>query len=141
MRFATAPAIEHDFVTGLPGSVALRFHRSGEIDSRDHREPAHDGCFARYRETILVVHGGIFDADGHVAVHQICFVKIGQRGFGTAISLFDHNRFKRGHATELHIVGWAYSSKDVRARGKPLTSRVRPVPLRVGPPAFPRWAG
>ena len=72
---------------------------AGEIDAGDHREAAHHRRLAGDGEAVLVVDAGIFDADGDVAVHQIGFVEIGQRGLGAALGLLDHDRLECRHGT------------------------------------------
>ena len=68
-------------VARLPLRMRGGFHRAGEIDAGDHRKTANDGRFAGDRESVLVIHGGPFDADGDIAFHQIGFVEIGEVTF------------------------------------------------------------
>src|SRR5262245_1747380 len=65
--------------------------RTGEIDARDHRPAPHDRCLTGEGETILVVDGRPFDADGDVALHQIGFIEVGERDRLTALRLLDHD--------------------------------------------------
>ena len=97
MGLAAAPAVEDDLVARLPGGMAGGFHRAGEIDAGDHREAAHHRRLAGDGKAVLVVDGRIFDADGDVAVHEVCFVEIGERGLGAALRLLDHDRFECRH--------------------------------------------
>ena len=107
MRLAAAPAVEDDLVARLPAGVAGRFDRAGEVDAGDHREPAHNRRLAGDREAVLVIDRGIFDADGDVAVHQICFVEISERGLGAAVRLLDHDRLECRHGPTPRLAGLA----------------------------------
>ena len=98
MCFSAAPTVENDLVPRLPGRVAGRFNAARKIDTCDHGEPPHDRHLAGDRQSILVVERGVFDTDGHVAVHQIRFVEISECGLGAAVRLFDDNRLERRHA-------------------------------------------
>jgi RNA polymerase sigma-70 factor (ECF subfamily) len=77
--------------------VAGGFHRAGEIDAGDHREAAHYRRLAGDGEAILVVDAGIVDPDGYIAVHQVGFVEVGQRGLGAAVRLLDYDRLECRH--------------------------------------------
>ena len=104
MGLAAAPAVEDDLVAGLPAGVAGRFYRAGEVDPGYHREPAHNRRLAGDCKPIFVIECGIFDTDGHVAVHQICFVEISERGLGSAVRLFDDDRLECRHVTRLLVM-------------------------------------
>jgi hypothetical protein len=97
MGLAASPAVEDDLVARPPGRVAGRFHRAGKIDAGDHREAAHYRRLAGDGEPVFVVECGIFDADGDVAVHQIGFIKIGERGLRAAVRFLDHDRLECRH--------------------------------------------
>ncbi len=74
---------------------------AGKIDARDHREAAHHRRLAGDGETVLVVDGGIFDADGDVAVHQILLVEILQRDGLTRLGLLDDDGLECRHGFPL----------------------------------------
>src|SRR5262249_33346126 len=76
------------------------FHRTGKVDPGNHRKATHHRSLAGNGEAVLVIEGRILDTDGHIAVHQIGFVEIGQRRLGAAVRLLDHNRLEFSHATQ-----------------------------------------
>ena len=59
---------------------------AGQIDAEHHRKAADHRRLARKREPVLVVDGGMADADDDVAVHQFRFLHRGEAdvlpGFG-----------------------------------------------------------
>ena len=112
------------------------FHGAGEIDAGDHREAAHHRRLAGDGEAVLVVDGGIFDADGDVAVHQIGFVEIGERGLGAAIRLLDHDRLECRHAPSPVEPEGILGARPTSGR-----KRLRRPPGRAGHRASRRSAG
>jgi len=91
MRFADAPAVENDAVTGLVVGVAAGLDRAGDINTRHHRELADNRPFAGNRQPVLVVERRIIDTHRDVAFRQLAFINLLHRGTVTGVVLFDQN--------------------------------------------------
>ena len=70
---------------------------AGEVDAGDHRETPHHRRLAGDREAVLVVERRPFDANGDVALHQLGFVELRERGGGALFRLVDPDRLERCH--------------------------------------------
>src|SRR5215475_10432504 len=136
--------------------MGRRFHRTGKVNAGDHRKATHHRPLAGNGQAILVIEGGVLDADGYIAVHQVGFVEISKRRPGAAVRLLDHNRLEFSHATQLlatiaPMTIYAVIDGIVLKTCMPGTSpgmrilgsgtRLRPAPLPDAPPASPRSGG
>ena len=66
VRFADAPAVEHDAVAGLPAPRGrCDSTDAGEVDAGDHRELAHHRALAGDGQAVLVVERRVLDAHRH----------------------------------------------------------------------------
>jgi hypothetical protein len=73
MRLARTPTVEDHLICDREIGMRGGHHGAGEVDARDHRPTANDGCLSRKRQAVLVVDGGMADTHENVAIHQICF--------------------------------------------------------------------
>ena len=80
MGFADAPAIENNVIAGFEAGIGGGFDRAGEIDAGNERPAADDRGLAGEGQRILVVEGGVRDAHGDVAVHEVAIAKTGKFG-------------------------------------------------------------
>ncbi len=103
--------------------VARTLDRAGEIDAGDHREPAHHRRLAGQRQAVLVVQRRPFDAHGDVAVHQLGFVELGQRGGGALVRLVDPDRLERCHDAALPEPWFRGLFKPIRQAAQPPADR------------------
>ncbi len=114
---------------GFHAGVGGFLHRAGEINAGNHRKAANHRSLSRDRKPVLVIDRRIFDADGHVAVHQVGFVKIGERSFGAALRLLDHDCLERSHSPSLP------SSPDALGRDCTVQKTTMPTEVAI------RWNG
>jgi hypothetical protein len=76
MRFPDSPAVQDNSVATLIGRIARTLDGAGEVDSRHHRELAHDRNCTRDGERILVVDGRILNANGDIPRGQSRFIEV-----------------------------------------------------------------
>src|SRR4051812_19972775 len=77
MRFAGAPALEHDLVADPEIGMRGGDYGAGEVDAWNKWETPHDRRRAGDRQSVLVVDRGVFDRNGDVAFHQVGLGKLG----------------------------------------------------------------
>ena len=97
MGLAHAPAGADHLVAGLPCRVRGLLDRAGEIDACNHWETSHHRRLSGDGKTVLVVQRRPLHGNCDVAVHQLGFVKLRERGCGAFVGLVDTDCLERGH--------------------------------------------
>ncbi len=96
MRFADAPAVQHDAVAHLPGRIRTLADSAGKIDARHHRKAPDDRRLAGQRQAVLVVERTPFDPDRDVARGQHGIVDLLNGGVVTGFILGDQDSLEHG---------------------------------------------
>ncbi len=71
MRFAQAPAVEHDLIAGLEFGVGRGLDDARKVDAGHHRPASHHRGLACNGEAVLVIDRGVGHPDSNIAFHQI----------------------------------------------------------------------
>ena len=79
MRFADTETIQYDLVTLLEISVFRSDDGAAEIDSGSEWKFTYDRRPSGHRQAVLVIQGGVFDADRDISLHQITVIELRQR--------------------------------------------------------------
>ncbi len=95
MGLAHAPAVADDLVAGFPGEMRGLCDGAGEIDAGDHGKAPHHRRLAGDGEAVLVVQRRPLDGDGDIALHQLGFIELRERGGGALLRLVDPDRLER----------------------------------------------
>ncbi len=147
MGLAEAVAVEDDLIARRKAGMEGRLDHAGEIDAENHRKAPDDRRFSRQRESVLVVDGGVGDADGHVAVHQLGFVHLDEADVLSGVGLVGSNGFE-WHGLRLLVRTESLGRRRMRiSKSRPgvkpndarrvVTPRERGGPAAL-PPAFGR---
>src|SRR5581483_10088590 len=83
------PAGADHLVAGLPGGMRGLRDGAGEIDPGDHGKAPDHRRLAGDGETIFVIERRPFDGDDDIAIHQLGFIELRERGGGALVRLVD----------------------------------------------------
>ena len=98
VALAHRPAGDDDLVALLPVGRVGRLHGAGQVDARNMRVVAHQARQALEDKAILVVHVGVGDADGYLALGQVAVLELLPDLADLAVGLLQHQRLE-AHAT------------------------------------------
>ena len=115
MALTHMPAGQDNFVAGLVTVIVRGFHLTGQINSRDMGIIAHQSSNPVYHHSILVVDGGIFDRDGHIAIGQIIDAQLFQFVGHLAVVFVQHERGEilTGHKRLLLNCNWPFDQQPI----------------------------
>lgn len=94
MGLAEPETVQQHLVAFAETGMLRRLDDARQIDAQDQGKAARNCGLARQREAVLVVDGGMRDANRDVAVHQFAVLHFNEADSLTGVGLVDANGFE-----------------------------------------------